>query len=257
MGTSAMLDVPEQRPLAFPRPVHRHRPPHARTYTRVDGCNGAAFETVSRSLLLCGDANRALELLPDESVQTVLTSPPYWSLRDYDVEDQIGRDDSLTDYLASIVRNLREAKARLARRRHGLAQRRRRLHVGKSPLSGTGPKKSGARHGGSPTHPRRTEAEGSHRPAPGGWPSCFRMQDGGFAPKSSGTSRTPTRNRSEIVPPRRTRPCSCSRRARTTTTTWRPCADRTVAGCAPCGTYRRNRGRDSMTRPTTIPPRCP
>ena len=36
-------------------------------------------------------------------MQTVLTSPPYWSLRDYEVEDQIGCDDSLDAYLAAIV----------------------------------------------------------------------------------------------------------------------------------------------------------
>jgi len=53
--------------------------------------------------LLSGDAQAGLALLPDESVQTVLTSPPYWSLRDYEVEDQIGRDDSLDAYLDAIV----------------------------------------------------------------------------------------------------------------------------------------------------------
>jgi DNA modification methylase len=54
-------------------------------------------------LLFCADAGAGLALLPDESVQTVLTSPPYWSLRDYEVEDQIGRDDSLDAYLDAIV----------------------------------------------------------------------------------------------------------------------------------------------------------
>ncbi len=54
-------------------------------------------------MLFCGDACRALELLPSASVQTVLTSPPYWSLRDYGVDEQIGRDDSLETYLRSIV----------------------------------------------------------------------------------------------------------------------------------------------------------
>ena len=54
-------------------------------------------------LLICGDARRALCLLPTESVQTVVTSPPYWSLRDYQVPDQIGRDDSLGSYIRSIV----------------------------------------------------------------------------------------------------------------------------------------------------------
>ncbi len=58
---------------------------------------------IDQSILICGDATRALALLPPNSVQTVLTSPPYWSLRDYRVDGQIGRDDDLRDYLESIV----------------------------------------------------------------------------------------------------------------------------------------------------------
>ena len=80
------------------------------TYIRVNGFDGPPLKFITHSLLLCGDANRALELLPDESVQTVLTSPPYWSLRDYDIENQIGRDDSLASYLASIVRTFEKLK---------------------------------------------------------------------------------------------------------------------------------------------------
>ena len=44
-----------------------------------------------------------MSILPAESVQTVLTSPPYWSLRDYRVDDQIGCDDDLRAYINSIV----------------------------------------------------------------------------------------------------------------------------------------------------------
>ena len=42
-------------------------------------------------------------MLPDRSVRTVVTSPPYWSLRDYEADGQIGRDDALGDYIKSIV----------------------------------------------------------------------------------------------------------------------------------------------------------
>ena len=56
-----------------------------------------------RSMLICGDAQRSLRLLPDGCVQTVVTSPPYWSLRDYASENQIGRNDVLSDYVTSIV----------------------------------------------------------------------------------------------------------------------------------------------------------
>ena len=60
-------------------------------------------ESLSRSLLIHGRASAALDLVPADSVRTVVTSPPYWSLRDYEVDRQIGRDDSLDDYVAGIV----------------------------------------------------------------------------------------------------------------------------------------------------------
>lgn len=72
-------------------------------YTRLNGTDSPALKTISCSVLICGDAVQALKLLPDKSIQTVVTSPPYWSLRDYDVRDQIGRDDTLDTYVASIV----------------------------------------------------------------------------------------------------------------------------------------------------------
>ena len=64
----------------------RQTPTVTDSYVRVNYHKASAFNSISRSLLVCGDANQALDLLPDESVQTVVTSPPYWSLRDYDVE---------------------------------------------------------------------------------------------------------------------------------------------------------------------------
>ena len=72
-------------------------------HVRIDDLDRAPFDEVPESLLLCGDAQEALALLPDGAVQTVLTSPPYWSLRDYQVEDQIGRNDNLSSYIESIV----------------------------------------------------------------------------------------------------------------------------------------------------------
>ena len=79
-------------------------------YHRVDDLDGNVDATNSRSLLFCGDAREALRLLPTETVQTVVTSPPYWSLRDYEVSNQIGRDDTLQDYLAEIVAAFDELK---------------------------------------------------------------------------------------------------------------------------------------------------
>ena len=79
-------------------------------YLRLDDTSGALNGAIRKSMLICGDARRALSILPSESVQTVVTSPPYWSLRDYEVEDQIGRDDTLTGYIKSIVDAFEELK---------------------------------------------------------------------------------------------------------------------------------------------------
>ena len=40
--------------------------------------------------ILQGDALELLRTLPPESVHTCVTSPPYYNLRDYGVEGQIG-----------------------------------------------------------------------------------------------------------------------------------------------------------------------
>ena len=76
---------------------------YPRSYERLDVESGSSVHNLKRSVLICGSADLALNLLPTGTVQTVVTSPPYWSLRDYDDEAQIGRDDSLSDYLASVV----------------------------------------------------------------------------------------------------------------------------------------------------------
>lgn len=39
-----------------------------------------------------------MSMIPDESVNLIITSPPYWTLKDYDVEGQIGLGSSSYDY---------------------------------------------------------------------------------------------------------------------------------------------------------------
>lgn len=53
--------------------------------------------------LYCGQATEALRLIPDNSVDCVVTSPPYFWLRDYRVEGQIGQEDSIDDYIAAVT----------------------------------------------------------------------------------------------------------------------------------------------------------
>lgn len=55
------------------------------------------------SALLTGDSNKVLAKFPAGVFQTCVTSPPYWSLRNYHIEGQIGLELSLNEYLNKIV----------------------------------------------------------------------------------------------------------------------------------------------------------
>ena len=65
--------------------------------------------------ILCGDVRERLAELPDESVHCVVTSPPYWGLRDYGVAGQIGLEPTTEEYLAKMVDVFREVRRVLRR----------------------------------------------------------------------------------------------------------------------------------------------
>ncbi|WP_181350503.1 site-specific DNA-methyltransferase [Thalassobacillus sp. CUG 92003] len=60
--------------------------------------------------ILQGDSLTVLNTLSDKSIQTCVTSPPYFGLRDYGVEGQIGLESSVEDYVEKLVQVFREVK---------------------------------------------------------------------------------------------------------------------------------------------------
>lgn len=60
--------------------------------------------------ILHGDVIDMLRTLPEESVQCVVTSPPYWGLRDYGVAGQIGLEPTLGEYLGKMVEVFRAVR---------------------------------------------------------------------------------------------------------------------------------------------------
>lgn len=50
-----------------------------------------------------GDTRTVMQTLPAESVHCVVTSPPYWSLRDYGVDGQIGLEETPDAFIAALV----------------------------------------------------------------------------------------------------------------------------------------------------------
>jgi DNA modification methylase len=57
-----------------------------------------------------GDALEQLALMPSESVQCIVTSPPFWGLRDYSCEGQIGLEETPDEWCSRLVAVFREAR---------------------------------------------------------------------------------------------------------------------------------------------------
>lgn len=72
-----------------------------------------AERTTNRCELLVGDARQILLQMPDEHFDCIVTSPPYWGLRDYGVSGQIGAEPTVDGYIADLIRLFREARRTL------------------------------------------------------------------------------------------------------------------------------------------------
>ncbi len=51
--------------------------------------------------IVIGDS-RQMKNVPDKSVQLIITSPPYWQLKDYGTDNQIGYNDSYEEYINNL-----------------------------------------------------------------------------------------------------------------------------------------------------------
>jgi DNA modification methylase len=60
--------------------------------------------------IINADVMEGLRQLPDESVHCVVTSPPYWGLRDYGVEGQIGLETTFDAFVGRMVEVFREVR---------------------------------------------------------------------------------------------------------------------------------------------------
>ena len=60
--------------------------------------------------ILIGDCRNLLREMPDQSVHTCVTSPPYFGLRDYGMDDQIGLEQTPEAFVAEMVAVFREVK---------------------------------------------------------------------------------------------------------------------------------------------------
>jgi site-specific DNA-methyltransferase (adenine-specific) len=60
--------------------------------------------------LYCGTVLNVLKQLPDEYIDCVITSPPYWALRDYGVKGQLGLEPTFQEYIIKLCNIFDEVK---------------------------------------------------------------------------------------------------------------------------------------------------
>ena len=60
--------------------------------------------------IINSDALEALRTLPDSCCRTCITSPPYYGLRDYGADGQIGLEDTPDQYIENLVKIFREVR---------------------------------------------------------------------------------------------------------------------------------------------------
>jgi len=61
-------------------------------------------------MIICGDSLTELRKLPDGSAHMCCTSPPYWGLRNYRAEGQLGLEKTPEEYVAKLVEVFREVR---------------------------------------------------------------------------------------------------------------------------------------------------
>jgi len=62
------------------------------------------------NIIYQGDALTKLKEFPDKSINMVMTSPPYWALRDYSVEGQLGLEQTFEEYIKKLCNIFDEVK---------------------------------------------------------------------------------------------------------------------------------------------------
>jgi len=63
--------------------------------------------------IIVGDSRQLLTEFDDNTFQMCVTSPPYWGLRDYGIEGQIGAEPTLDEYINDLVAIFREVRRTL------------------------------------------------------------------------------------------------------------------------------------------------
>lgn len=73
--------------------------------SRISQPKGKSHKPIGKFInkIVRGDALKILKTIPGESIDCIVTSPPYWALRDYGVMRQIGLESTIEEYLDKLL----------------------------------------------------------------------------------------------------------------------------------------------------------
>lgn len=75
--------------------------------------NNETVSVMPEIVIEVGDSRSVLSKFPDKHFQSCITSPPYWGLRDYGVDGQIGAELTVDEYINDLVKVFREVRRTL------------------------------------------------------------------------------------------------------------------------------------------------
>ena len=102
---AATRPKPDPHLLVMPSNGHAHVPlVHRFDAKQREPILRFVAENNGNSALILGDTETVLSQLPGGIFQTCVTSPPYWSLRDYNIPGQIGLEDSVFSYIDHLAK---------------------------------------------------------------------------------------------------------------------------------------------------------
>ena len=108
--------------------------------------------------IYCGDSLQVLQTLPENAVDCCVTSPPYYALRDYGADGQIGREATPEEYVSRITAVFHEVKRVLTPEGYLLAEYRghllRHRQQSRPPRPEIPQRQERAASGGKPPRPR-------------------------------------------------------------------------------------------------------
>lgn len=71
------------------------------------------IKEIGGTKIIQGDSREVLKSFPDNFFQCCITSPPYWGLRDYGIQGQIGAESELQCYINDLVKIFSEVRRTL------------------------------------------------------------------------------------------------------------------------------------------------